>query len=270
ALIFANQRSHEIILNFGLPRRLEIVLFPVLISMVGMLLLSNIIIWAYRRGKNKKAADALELGIQHVATLVLIGLAAVLILSVFNISVKEALTSLSLIAVAIVLITKDYISNTLNGMILTFSANLNIGDFVMIGTAKGRVIDMTLKSVQLLTDDDDVVIIPNNTVYNETLINYSKREVKKSSIEFEMDPKVYPNLKELQQVITTSFGPFESDIEADSYILKVVRADKDLLALKFQYVLKNPADKKLELDIRRHMMRSLIATLYAQPSQPTP
>jgi len=104
-------------------------------------------------------------------------MAVVLVLSMFNINVKEAITSLSLIAAALVLITKDYISNLINGMYLTFNKVINIGDQVQVGLQKGKIVDITLTNVHLLNDDDDIIYIPNNTVFSTDIINYTGREL---------------------------------------------------------------------------------------------
>ena len=76
-----------------------------------------------------------------------------------------------MIAAALVLITKDYISNLINGMYLTFNRIINIGDQVQIGSLKGKILDITLTNVHLLNDDDDIIYIPNNNVFSTEIIN---------------------------------------------------------------------------------------------------
>jgi small-conductance mechanosensitive channel len=134
---------------------------------------------------------------------------------------------------------------------------INIGDTVQIGGKKGKVTDITLSKFILLNDDDDFVILPNSTVFSNEIINYTRREIRKTSIDFEIDIKHMKNVEELEDELIASLTGFHQLIRPESYRLKIVEIKKDFVSLKFQYVLDKP-DRELERDIRRATIRRVL------------
>ena len=171
--------------TFDPPDRFAVTLYHALVVFLTIEAARLMTIAFYRpQGGVKK--DNFTAGLSQIARIVYSLIFGVLVLSLFSISMKEAITTLSLLAAALVLITKDYISNLINGMYMTFARIVNIGDTVKIADTKGKIIDITLSNVHLLNEDDDIVYIPNNNVFTSQIINYTRRELKKSSIDFEL------------------------------------------------------------------------------------
>jgi small-conductance mechanosensitive channel len=214
-------------------------------------------VWWYRRRQKISKDDNFILGVGHIYTLLLAVGAIVGILSLFQINVRELFTSLSIIFAGLAILTKDYISNMINGMIMTFSGQLSLGDNVKIGQQKGKIIDITLQNIHLLNDDDDMIFIPNNLVLNVEVVNYTKREIKRTSIEFEIDLKHLVTVEELERILIDTLSPFNTLIKGDSYYLRVAEIRKDNVLMKFQYILEEP-NKELERQIRRKCTRRLV------------
>ena len=260
-LILFKHRFNELSPAIDLPDRFEHTLYRVLLSFLALECARLIIILAYRPQNPKRKKDNFTIGVGHVSRLVYTMMAGVLLLSMFNISLKEALTSLSLIAAAIVLITKEYIANVINGMYLTFNKVVNIGDQVKVGQHKGKILDITLTNVHLLNDDDDIIYLPNNMVFSSEIINYTRRDLKRSSVDFEVDPKRASNLDELEKKLIDSLKVFSEEIQPGSYNLKTIGVKKDYLQLKFQYTLLRPLDKELDKKVRKYFLHRLVAIL---------
>ena len=213
--------------------------------------------WWYRRRKKLQGEDNFVIGVGHIYSLLLaIGL-IVGVLSLFQIDVKSLFTSLSIIFAGLAILTKDYISNMINGMIITFSGELSIGDNVRFGEHRGKIVDITLLNIHLVNDDDDMIYIPNNLVLTAEVINYTKRTVKRTSIDFEISLKYLKTVDELENNLTEALAPFNDVIKPDSYYLRVAEVKTESVAMKFQYILKKP-DKDLERRIRRRMVRRLV------------
>ena len=215
------------------------------------------IVWVYRRSHRVQGTDNFIIGVGHIYSLVLsIGLIAG-ILSLFRINVREVFTSISIFFAGLAILTKDYVSNLINGMIITFSGQLSIGDNVRIGEHRGKILDITLQNIHLLNDDDDMIYIPNNTVLNAEVVNYTKREIKRTSIDFEIDLKYLKTVEELESNLVEVLRPFHDLIKEDSYYLRIADVKKDRVSMKFQYILKEP-NKELERIIRRKTIRHLV------------
>jgi small-conductance mechanosensitive channel len=167
---------------------------------------------------------------------------------------KEAITTLSLLAAALVLITKDYISNLMNGMYMTFARIVNIGDTVKIADTKGKIIDITLSNVHLLNDDDDIVYIPNNNVFASQIINYTRRELKKSNIDFELDISQIDQLEKIEKEIVFALNDLHDLIQPGSMILKVNSIKHEYCSFKFQYILNDTLNKEHDNKVKRQVI----------------
>jgi small-conductance mechanosensitive channel len=215
------------------------------------------IVWIYRRSHRVRGTDNFIIGVGHIYSIVLFAGLVIGVMSLFRINVREVFTSLSIIFAGLAILTKDYISNLINGMIITFSGQLTIGDNVRIGAHRGKILDITLQNIHLLNDDDDMIYIPNNTVLNAEVVNYTKREIKRTSIDFEIDLKYLKTVEELETNLVEILRPFQDLIKEDSYYLRIAEVKKDLVSMKFQYILKEP-NKELERIIRRKTIRHLV------------
>lgn len=211
----------------------------------------------YRRRHKIQLDDNFIIGVGQIYILLLVVGLVVGLLSLFRIDVRQLFTSLSIVFAGIAILTKDYITNMINGMIITFSGQLSIGDNVRIGAHRGKITDITLQNIHLLNDDDDMIYIPNSVLLVSEVVNYTKREIKRSSIEFEIDLKHLKNVEELERILIDTLSPFQDLIKPESHYLRVADVKKDFVSMKFQYILKEP-NKDLERQIRRRTTRRLV------------
>jgi small-conductance mechanosensitive channel len=219
----------------------------------------GVIFFWYRKSKKieRQRTDNIILGVNNIHFLV-VGVVTILsVIALMGIDVKAFFASLSIIAAAIAIISKDYISNVIGGMLIAFSSDINIGDYIKVGENRGKVIDMSITMFSLLTDDDDVVIMPNNMVYALDVINYTKRAIKKTSIEFEITLEAISTVSQLERDLVAALTEFDSIIQSDSYNLKAVGIKKDYVEFKFQYILDIP-DREREKDIRKKVIRRVV------------
>lgn len=66
-------------------------------------------------------------------------------------------------------IFKDFIS----GLFLLFEGTIKIGDIIAVDGEKGKVVEINLRSSEILTQDDVTIIIPNSRFIVEKVINWS-------------------------------------------------------------------------------------------------
>ena len=233
----------------------SITLFLMLLDFVQFF----VIRW-YRHRHKISRDDNFSIGVGQIYHLLLVVGLIVGLLSLFRIDVRQLFTSLSIVFAGIAILTKDYISNMINGMIITFSGQLSISDNVRIGLHRGKIIDITLQNIHLLNDDDDIIYIPNSLLLVSEVVNYTKREVKRTSIEFEIDLKHLKNVEELEEILIETLHPFQHLIKIESPYLRIAEVKKDLVTMKFQFILKEP-NKDLERQIRRQTTRKLVEVI---------
>ena len=229
-----------------------------LLILLSVVCLDYLIGLGYILRYNQKTKDNFLIGINHLAFVAYAILSLLIFLGLFNITIQEAFTSVSIVAAALAVTLKDYVSNMINGMIIAFQGQISIGDVVKVDNQRGKVVDITLMYIHLLTDDDDLVYIPNNLCLQQNVINYTKREVKKSSIDFELAYDRMETIEELEKYLISQMSAYSDTIKAESYNLRVTEMAKDFLRLKFQYILNNAPNKELEKEIRKFVIRSIV------------
>ncbi|MEQ8705314.1 MAG: mechanosensitive ion channel family protein [Phaeodactylibacter sp.] len=222
-------------------------------------LIVAVLSFLYRRNKKLPAAknDNVLIGLRNIYYIVLTAAGLTTLLGFWDIDLKTLFTTLSIVAAAIAIISKDYVSEIISGIIISFSKEVNIDDYVKIGEQKGKIIDINLTKIALLNEDDDVIFLPNNKVFSGEIVNYTRREIKKVSIEFEVLTTSIQTVEELESDLIRSIREYEAHIEPASYNLKVVDIRKDSLSLKFQYVLRE-INRELEREIRRKTIRRVV------------
>lgn len=76
-------------------------------------------------------------------------------------------------SLAIGLAVQGVLNNTFSGVILSFLPNLKIGDWVKTNDTQGTVTEISLRSVQILREDNNYVMVPNTQILESPYVNYS-------------------------------------------------------------------------------------------------
>ncbi|MEN9947925.1 MAG: hypothetical protein RL106_748 [Bacteroidota bacterium] len=246
----------------NIPELFEHTLYRVFIGFLILEAAKQAILLTYKPEDPNRKKDNFTIGINHISKIIYGLLLTALVMSLLNISIKEALTTLSLIAAALVVMTKDYISNVINGMYMTFTRVVNIGDQVSIGGSRGKILDITLTNVHIVNEDDDIIFIPNTKVFSEEIINYTRRDLKKSAIDFQVAAHTPHDIAQLEQQLWEHLGEWQSQIIEDTFTIKTVNIKAEYTDCKLHYILKDPLDKQTDTSIKRVLKRKLVTVLY--------
>ena len=79
---------------------------------------------------------------------------------------------------------QDISRNFIAGIILIIRQPFSVGDAIKIDTYSGAVTDITLRDTVIKTWDGERVIIPNSTVFNASITNYSDLPLRRRNIIF--------------------------------------------------------------------------------------
>lgn len=232
----------------------SIVEFLILLTIVNIVTAALIMVYRLRKNIPYKFTDNVINGINNVYYLIVTFGVILMIFGFWGLDLKSLLTSLSIVGAALAIISKDYVSGIISGIIISFSKEINIDDYVKIGSHKGKITDINLTKVSLLNDDDDIIYIPNDKVYMSEIINYTKKEIRKVSIDFELGIQYHTTIEQLEQSLAESLKDFHQYIEPDSFNIKIVDVHHEYLSLKFQYKLKE-VNREVERMIRKKTIR---------------
>ncbi|WP_295124030.1 mechanosensitive ion channel domain-containing protein [uncultured Chitinophaga sp.] len=196
--------------------------------------------------------DNFLLGIRRIASVLNAIFGILGLMTVFADDLRNLITSITIVAAAIALLTKDYIQNIINGLIIMFSDQLSLGDQIRINDFQGKILDITLVNVVLQNDDDELLIVPNTVMLTSIVVNQSKQNIKKMNIEFELDLRHFTTPAELEARLKEALQPFTSNITANSFSLKTLEIKKDLARFKVQFLI-----PRLDKEMERRMKRAI-------------
>jgi Small-conductance mechanosensitive channel len=211
-----------------------------------------------RNQKNDRVRGNYVLGINQIAAILNVGFGVLGLMLAFGINPKEFLTSITIVAMAIALLFKDYITNMISGLIIMFSDQFTIGDNVKIGEHKGKIVDITLANIMVKNDDDDVVLIPNNTAFTANIINQSLQNSRKLSMDFELPLAHSYKQDELMRDLEDVVSQYGADIVTGSFQFKVVGVSRDAVHYKLQFFTARK-DSNIRKKIRNDIYLRVIA-----------
>ncbi|WP_323758059.1 mechanosensitive ion channel family protein [Roseivirga sp.] len=236
---------------------------PAAISYISGILLVSLgrILMVYFYLKRKKKGtdfkDNFILGINGISAILHIVILLFALLAFFELNAKEFFTSISIVAAAIAIISKDYIANTINGFILMFSNQLSLNDYIVIEELSGRITDITLLNVVLLNDEDEIVYVPNTLLVTHNVVNTSKKNFKKLSFDFEMDRQTLGNPDDLEDYIVKALKSEFPSINLEKFSLRIFHILRDTVNLKL-YITLDKKSKEMERAVWRFTNKTIL------------
>tara|TARA_R110002111_G_scaffold39723_4_gene74692 strand:- start:3815 stop:4762 length:948 start_codon:yes stop_codon:yes gene_type:complete len=210
-----------------------------------------------RKKKTNSLHSNFVLGINRIASLLNVIILLIAIMVFFDIDPKEFLSSITIVAAAIALLSRDYIINMLNGLIIMFSDQITLGDYIKVGEHQGKIKDITLLNIVLLNDDYDLVMVPNSLILTANVVNYSRQNIRKLTFDFEATNHSLLNVDEMENELKAKIKPFKEEVQSDSISLKALEIKKDIVKMKLQIQLNNKS-RESERKIRRIINQAII------------
>ena len=180
------------------------ILLAICIVIVGICI-AWLIGWLLKKILLKTRLDGAMLTfIVSILRILIVILAVLVAASVLELSTSGLVVSLGTVALAIGLALKDSFANLANGILIIINKPFRRGDFVSINGVEGKVHNIKLLTVELITFANLKIVMPNSTVLNGNITNYSALAIRRVDMEFtvaygsDMD-KVEEILKKIAQ-----------------------------------------------------------------------
>jgi hypothetical protein len=218
-----------------------------------------IIIYWYTRKHNFKSniKDNFILGINRIVSILNTVFIVFGLITLLKVDPKDFIFSVSIVAAAIAVTFKEYINNMINGLIIMFSDRLSLGDHIRIGNNEGKILDITLINMILQNEDSDMVIVPNSIAFSSVIINQSKQNTKKLSVEFDMALENGYTPEYLENYLNKIIDSYSANVVPGGLTVKTLEINRDVVIFKAMVLLKH-YDKLKEREIRRSINTALI------------
>ena len=221
-------QAYELIGNY-LPIELWQIIIVYLVADLLLSLVRFFTVTAYRKRSLLPVGqrDNFVLGVDSLKALLVFLVTAGSTFAIFDIAFQTFFASISVVAVALVLIFRDYITNYLASFRLMFTADYRIGDYIKVGeSTKGIITDITFRATKLRTDEGDVLFVPNTKLMTSEVVNYSKTKLKRITVPFTLPTAAVDSVDDFEQQIKQALvQQFPEVIIENKLFLRIVGID---------------------------------------------
>ncbi|MCW9718577.1 mechanosensitive ion channel family protein [Avibacterium sp. 21-599] len=137
-------------------------------------ILSKVALRIYSRlfAKNLRAAKGIAIGVKILIWF----LGIILALEVLHLAsfLTHLLAGAGIVGIIAGFAFKDIASNAFSGLLIKSEQPFDIGDWVNINNSIGKVMNIGLVTVELMTIEGETALIPNQMIYSGEFFNYSK------------------------------------------------------------------------------------------------
>ena len=249
--------------------------FQRLISPISFILSSYIIIslieifYRIRKKLSLDKTDNITVGLDNIFSLLFIIFLLFLILSFAGISVIQFFTSISIVAAAIAIVSREYLNAIISGFIITFTNIINIGDYVLLNDQRARIKDITLLKTYMENDQGELIAVNNDKAFLSDIINFTKSNQRRVNIKFEVNAQAIKDIDAFEQEIVSQLNEFEQYILPNSITLKIETLKSDKIEFILYYTI-SELESHIEKSIRRKTTRKLVSYIQSNIIASTP
>ena len=148
----------------------------VLLAYVLVDIVVNFYFLGVKKQKNIKKKELLNLIVSVIKVIIAVS-ALLLFLKRLGIDITAFVASLGIGGLAIAMASKDTIANFFGSLKIIFDNSFSQGDWIKVGDVEGTVVELGFISTKVRTFDNALISLPNSTLANTALKNFSKRSV---------------------------------------------------------------------------------------------
>ena len=158
----------------------------VVLAIVVYVIGTKMIKWVVKLVKKAMERQEVDTGvIQFLSAIVKYALYLILImtiLSLFGVATTSVVAAVGSAGVAVGLALQGSLSNFAGGVLILLLKPFKVGDYIIQGGSEGTVYEISLFYTKLKTGDNKVVVIPNGTLSNNTIMNVSHMDRRRVDI----------------------------------------------------------------------------------------
>lgn len=111
--------------------------------------------------------------LSKIAKTIIMLIIAASVMQAHGYSMTSLVAGFGIIGMAVSFAAKESIANIFGSFAVLYDKIFDLGDYVIIDSIEGTVIDITLRSTKIRTIDNSIITIPNNVVSNALVTNVS-------------------------------------------------------------------------------------------------
>lgn len=165
--------------------------------------------FAFQKLQTSKNKTAIY-GLKVISNMVIWTVAILLILDNFGFEIKTLVASFGIGGIAIALAAQNILSDLFSSFTIYFDRPFEIGDYIVLGTDRGTVKKIGLKTTRIKTIQGEELVVSNKELTTARVQNFKKMKNRRSSfqigVEYETSTAKVKKIPQLIQEIIESQG----------------------------------------------------------------
>jgi len=196
-------------------------------------------------GTDKTLVSALE----SVLRFFIVFIGAIFIADAVGVNLTSLIAGLGISGLALALAAKDTISNFFGALTVLLDRPFKVGDWVVVGSSEGEVIEINLRTTLIRTGIDTVITIPNANLVSTPVENYGKRRWRRWQTMLHFDINSNPDeVEAFREDVLNSIQENAATINEDSSWCRVsdISATSIDVSLNLYWDVQGGADERQE------------------------
>ncbi len=154
-------------------------LAAIIVLLIGLFVIKHVMKLVDKGLEKSKLDDTLKPFLSSIIGILLKIFLFIIVVGIVGIETGSIIAVIGAATFAIALAFQGTLANLASGIILIIMKPLRVGDFIEVSGQIGTVKAVEFFSTKLITLDNKVVFIPNTTVLNSDLTNYSMMDTRR-------------------------------------------------------------------------------------------
>lgn len=258
-LIYIQAEFPNLNRKYGIPARYFDAVLLYCSALLILAIVKSLVLGVYAR-KNRvdpeRTNDNFTLGVRRISSVVGALILLISLLGAFNVDVKSLFTALSIVAAALAIVARDYVTSIINGMILMFTDTINIHDEVKIDDAEGKVVNINFINVELLGENGDIIIVPNNSVMSHSIVNYTRCVSPVIYIQTDVNTSDFSSVTDIEHTIHSKLIAGNIEYDNEKLNVEIENVQRDIISLNISVSIYNRT-----VEIERKVKRIILGAV---------
>lgn len=127
-----------------------------------------------RKAEESTSDNTLMIYFSKILRVVIIIISVFIVLGEFGINLGGLIAGAGIGGLVLALASQDTAANLFGGLVIISDKPFSVGDWIQTSAAEGIVEDITFRSTRIRTFDDSLLVVPNSTLANSAITNWSK------------------------------------------------------------------------------------------------
>jgi small conductance mechanosensitive channel len=158
----------------GFIARLPLIAIAFVVLVLGLVAVRYLVRWTESGLRRARADVAVQRLVSNVLRVVLVLLLLLFAMSLVGIQVGAVLAGLGLAGLALAFALQNILENFVAGILILIRKPFRPGDQIESQEFAGTVEDIDLRVTRIRDFDDEIVLIPNATVFTEPIVNLTR------------------------------------------------------------------------------------------------